>query len=188
MKALIIIDVQHDFLPGGSLAVPGGDAIIQPILALRKMFDLTVFTQDWHPANHSSFKEYGGIWPIHCVQNSHGAEIEKSLLRKDDIVVRKGTLQEVDSYSGFWDNERKHKTGLDALLKARSIDTVYVCGLATDYCVKFTVLDAIESGYTVHLMADACRGVDANKGDTQRAVVEMKNSGAIVVSSETIVQ
>lgn len=117
MKAIIVVDVQYDFMPGGALAVTEGD----------KLAD----TQDWHPENHCSFKQNGGIWPTHCVQNSKGAQIDRRLMRPNDTIVRKGIHQDVDSYSGFRDNERKHKTELDGLLKSSQIDTIFVCGLAT---------------------------------------------------------
>jgi nicotinamidase/pyrazinamidase len=186
MKALIIVDVQYDFMPGGALAVSEGDKVVDPLLKVRDFFDCVVFTQDWHPADHCSFKKNGGIWPPHCVQNSHGAEIDRRLIRPGDIVVQKGLHPEVDSYSGFWDNERRHKTRLDAILKEKKVDTLYVCGLATDYCVKATALDGIDTGYTVYLVIDACRGVDVREGDSERAVNEMKGKGVVMVTHEKL--
>ncbi|HEX2955751.1 MAG TPA: bifunctional nicotinamidase/pyrazinamidase [Chitinispirillaceae bacterium] len=186
MNALIIVDIQYDFMPGGALAVAEGDQLAEPVLEIRDTFDNVIFTQDWHPANHCSFKKNGGIWPVHCVQNSNGAGIDRRIIRSGDKVIRKGTHQEVDSYSGFWDNDRKHKTGLDDFLKSRNIDTVYICGLATDYCVKFTVLDAIDAGYKVFLIADLCRGVNINPLDSKNAVEEMKMHGTIVINHKQI--
>lgn len=178
MKALIVVDVQYDFLPGGALAVPEGDQIISRIMAIKSSFDVVVYTQDWHPINHSSFQEYGGPWPAHCVQGTSGAVIAMDLYPPaKGHVIKKGVHQDVDSYSGFWDNERKHQTGLDALLKSLKVDSVSVCGLATNFCVKFTALDAIDAGYKTFLMAEACRGIDILPGDVDRAVQEMQSKG-----------
>jgi nicotinamidase/pyrazinamidase len=182
MNALIVVDVQYDFMPGGALAVTEGDLIAAPILKIRDTFDLVVFTRDWHPENHCSFRERGGIWPRHCVQNTPGAQIDKRIIRPGDLVIDKGVDPGVDSYSGFWDNERRHKTELDEVLKARQVEAVHVCGLATDYCVKFTALDALEAGYAVSLVEDACRGVDVQPGDVQRAIHEMRAGGVSVVT------
>lgn len=186
MNALIIIDMQYDFMPEGVLAVKEGDQLAEPICAIRDKFDLVVFTQDWHPANHCSFKEYGGIWPVHCVQNSRGAEIDRRIIRPGDNIIRKGIHQDVDSYSGFWDNNRKHETELNDFLKTRGVDTVYICGLATDYCVKFTVMDAIDAGYKVFLITDLCRGVNINRLDSKNAVDEMMMHGTIVINTKEI--
>jgi nicotinamidase/pyrazinamidase len=186
MNALIIVDMQYDFMPGGTLAVEEGDQLAGPICAIRDKFNLVVFTQDWHPANHCSFKENGGVWPVHCVQNSSGARIDQRIIRPGDTVIRKGVHKDVDSYSGFWDNNRKHKTELDDFLKSRSVDTIYVCGLATDYCVKFTVLDAIDAGYRVFLITDLCRGVNISSFDSRDAIKEMMSRGAVVVNHKDI--
>jgi nicotinamidase/pyrazinamidase len=186
MKALVIVDVQYDFMPGGALAVKEGDLITAQIIKIRDCFDLVVFTQDWHPADHCSFKENGGIWPVHCVQNTKGAQIDNRLIRPDDIIVRKGIHKDIDSYSGFWDNERKHKTELDAILKNKQVDTIYVCGLATDYCVKFTAIDGVEAGFKVYLVEDACCGVDVHEGDSRQAILDMSNRGIIIVNHNAI--
>lgn len=186
MNALIIVDIQYDFMPGGALAVEEGDLLAEPILSIRDKFDLIVFTQDWHPANHCSFKENGGIWPAHCVQNSRGAEIDQRIIRAGDHVIRKGIHKDVDSYSGFWDNNRKHTTELHDFLNTRGVDTLYICGLATDYCVKFTVMDAIEAGYKVVLIADLCRGVNINPLDSKNAIEEMMIKGVKIVNQRTI--
>jgi nicotinamidase/pyrazinamidase len=184
MKALIIVDVQYDFMPGGALAVSEGDLLADPILKIRDRFDCVIFTQDWHPANHCSFKQYGGIWPAHCVQNSRGAQIDNRILKPDDTIIKKGFYQDFDSYSGFWDNERKHKTELDAFLKNKKIDSMYICGLATDYCVKFTSIDAVEAGYSVYLLVDACRGVNVNENDSRKAIMEMEGRGVIITNTK----
>jgi nicotinamidase/pyrazinamidase len=186
MKALLIVDVQYDFMPGGALAVSGGDAVAAPIQNIRDRFECVVFTQDWHPADHCSFLQNGGIWPAHCVQNSRGAEIDKRLIRANDTVVRKGVHRDVDSYSGFWDNERKHKTELDAFLKSKKVDSIYVCGLATDYCVKFTALDGVEAGYTVYLVQDACRGVNVKPNDVGDALNAMAAKGVRIIKAGEI--
>ncbi|HMA65045.1 MAG: bifunctional nicotinamidase/pyrazinamidase [Fibrobacterota bacterium] len=182
MNALIIVDVQYDFLPGGALAVADGDAIISIINSIRDRFDMTLFTQDYHPVNHCSFKVNGGIWPVHCVEATHGATIHTDLLRKNDIIVKKGVNTTIDSYSGFYDNERKTKTDLDSILKQNNVDTVHICGLATDYCVKYTAIDAVREGYKTILVKDACRGVNLNPGDVDNAIVEMQQHGVEILT------
>ena len=186
MRGLIVVDVQYDFLPGGALGVPEGDAVAGPIAAVRDRFDLVVFTQDWHPADHCSFKEHGGPWPAHCVQETAGARIDARILRPGDIVVRKGIHRDVDSYSGFWDNERRHRTELAGILARKGVRSLHVCGLATDYCVKATALDAREAGYDVALIADACRGVEVRPGDVARALEEMRARGVRIVTSDAV--
>ena len=186
MKALIVVDVQYDFLPGGALAVRDGDAIIDNINSIRDKFDVTIFTQDYHPVNHCSFKVNGGIWPVHCVEGTDGVAIHAGLLRKNDVVVQKGVRSDIDSYSGFYDNERKTKTELDNILKKNNVDTVYICGLATDYCVKYTAIDAVGEGYTTILVRDACRGVNLNHGDVDTAITEMKMHGIKILTSNEL--
>ncbi len=203
-RALIVVDVQVDFLPGGALAVPDGDAVV-PVangLMASGAFDVIVATQDWHPANHASFAanhpgcavgeviQLDGVdqilWPVHCVQESAGAEFAPALeTLRFDHVVRKGTEPRIDSYSGFFDNNHAKATGLEALLKKHEVDEVHVLGLATDYCVKFTVLDACTLGFTTHFIEDGCRGVELADGDCARAIDDMKMAGAIVTRSET---
>ena len=195
--ALILVDLQNDFLPGGALAVPGGDAVILPANHLQRQFDLIVATQDWHPPDHVSFaanhpgKKPGDVievdglsqvlWPIHCVQNTPGAELAAALDRSRIAhVIQKGTDPGVDSYSGFFDNGRRHATGLDDFLRGRGVSKVYLAGLATDYCVKFTALDARWLGYEVHLLVEACRGINAAAGDVQKAIDEMCAAGISV--------
>lgn len=200
MRALLLIDVQNDFLPGGSLAVREGDAVIPVANALMAKFPLVVATQDWHPPEHASFAvnnpgtqvgqviEVEGaaqvMWPSHCVQGTRGAEFAEALDRaRITEVVRKGVDPAIDSYSGFFDNQRKRATGLAELLRARGVDEVVVLGLATDYCVKFTALDALSLGLKTTVVADGCRGVELTPGDCARALEEVRAAGGAVVTS-----
>ena len=202
MKALIIVDLQNDFLPGGTLAVPGGDEIVPIINRLQKRFGLVIATQDWHPKNHESFAfvqqrkpgEYivlHGVlqllWPIHCVQNTFGAELfgglEKSSIVK---IIKKGTDKKVDSYSCFFDNGKKHSTDLDRFLKKKRITDVFIAGLATDYCVKYSVIDACMLGFNTFVIRDAVRGVKLFPGDVDRAFEEMEKAGAKIIDSSEL--
>jgi nicotinamidase/pyrazinamidase len=205
MKALILVDIQNDFLPGGALAVPEGDQIIAVVNRIQPLFALVVATQDWHPANHGSFAanhpgksvyeqiELNGLpqtlWPVHCVQNTRGAELASELERdRIEKIFPKGTNPAIDSYSGLFDNGHRKSTGLGEWLKARGMTDVYVCGLATDYCVKFTALDAIKMGFKTHLVEDACRGVNLRPNDVQDAIAEMKNAGVEIVQSGDVLK
>jgi nicotinamidase/pyrazinamidase len=186
MDALILVDIQNDFCPGGSLAVKEGDEIVPVVNELQKKFDLVVATKDWHPPNHSSFES---LWPPHCVQNTEGAEFVAGLDTSGIAhTFLKGTDPAVDSYSGFFDNEHKLSTGLGDWLRAQGVTGVTVAGLATDYCVKFTALDALRLGFETTVVADACRGVEVNAGDTERAVEEMRRAGARIVESREILE
>ena len=203
MKALIIVDVQNDFCPNGALAVENGDAIIDIINVSQHQFDLVIATQDWHPASHQSFAanndgksvgdviELGGLpqvlWPTHCVQNTDGADFHPRLnTEKFARVFRKGEDETVDSYSGFFDNGHRRATGLGDYLKGENVDEVFVCGLATDYCVKFTALDARQLGFDVTLIEDACKGVELNDGDITRSVDAMREAGVAIIDSTQI--
>ena len=194
MNALILVDLQNDFCPGGTLAVPDGDLVIPTVNDLQKKFDLVVATQDWHPADHGSFAashpgkkpgdaiELAGLtqilWPVHCVQGTYGAKLHPGLDPSAiERVFRKGMDPLTDSYSGFFDNGHRKATGLEEYLKGRGVDSVYVCGLATDYCVKFTALDAVQLGFETFLIEDACRGVNLQPGDVGREVEEMLAKG-----------
>ncbi|MGO9109649.1 MAG: bifunctional nicotinamidase/pyrazinamidase [Thermoguttaceae bacterium] len=194
MPALIIVDVQNDFCPGGALAVPEGDQIVPLINRLQPRYDLVVATQDWHPADHGSFAanhpgrapgetiELAGLpqilWPVHCVQGTSGAEFHKELnLERVARVFRKGTNPQTDSYSGFFDNGHRASTGLGEYLRERGVNKVHICGLATDYCVKFTALDAVDLGLETLVLEDACRGVDLCPGDVQQAIEAMRRRG-----------
>jgi nicotinamidase/pyrazinamidase len=186
MDALILVDIQNDFCPGGSLAVAGGDRFVPVANELQKHFNLVVATKDWHPPGHASFVT---LWPPHCVQGMAGAEFHPALdTSRIAHVFLKGTDPAVDSYSGFFDNEHKLSTGLGDYLRAHGATDVYICGLATDYCVKFTALDALRLGFDTTVVIDACRGVEVNAGDTARAVGEMRGAGARVVESRDVLE
>lgn len=199
MEALIIVDIQDDFLPGGKLAVPEGDKVIPAINELAGHFELTIATQDWHPANHKSFatghpgKKPGDkillqgleqvLWPVHCVIGSKGAELS-SQLRTDKIqrVFQKGTDPEIDSYSGFFDNGRKKSTGLHYFLKSWNVDTVVIVGLAADYCVKYTALDALKLGYRTFVVTDATKAV-GGAGSFAATMNELKAKDALIIDT-----
>jgi nicotinamidase/pyrazinamidase len=193
VDALLIVDFQNDFTPGGALAVPGGDRIAEPIRRLVDRFDLVVATRDWHPPGHGSFvgaevdpatwrgTDPPAIWPVHCVQGSPGAELHPSLDRaKVDLVVDKGQDPNSQGYSAFQD------TGLAELLRERGVERLFVAGLATDYCVKNTVLDALAHGFQVTVVEDAVRGVEQEPGDSARAIEEMREAGAELASSDSV--
>jgi nicotinamidase/pyrazinamidase len=201
MNALIIVDVQRDFCPGGALPVPDGGDVVPVINTIQPRFDLVVATQDWHPADHGSFAanhpghrpgeqiELAGLpqilWPVHCVQNTPGAELHPRLDRaRIARVFRKGTNSCVDSYSGFFDNGRCSSTGLGDYLKGQGVTDVYVCGLATDHCVKATALDAVGLGFKTHLVENACRGVELHAGDVRRAIDQMRERGVVVMEAK----
>ncbi len=203
MRALILVDLQNDFCPGGALAVADGDKVVGVANGLLDQFRIVVATQDWHPADHGSFaanhegKKPGEVidlhgldqvlWPVHCVQDSNGAEFVSSL-NTDAItkVFRKGSDPTVDSYSGFYDNDRRNSTGLTEYFLENGVTEVYILGLATDYCVKFTALDAIDDGFETYLIEDACRGVELNEGDVAKAIDEMRDEGVEVIQSSAV--
>lgn len=203
--ALILVDLQNDFCPLGALPVAEGDQVIPIANALMPQFSTVVATQDWHPADHGSFaanhpwRKPGQVidlndlqqvlWPIHCVQGSFGAEFDPALnLDPIDKVFVKGTDPGIDSYSGFFDNGHRKATGLGDWLKERGIKRVFVMGLATDYCVKFTALDALELGFETHLIEDASRGVNLQEGDVTQAVADMRTAGVKIVQSEELLK
>jgi len=200
---LIIVDVQNDFLPGGALAVAGGDEVVAVANALMPGFARVIATQDWHPRTHGSFAVHhagrsvgevialGGVdqvlWPVHCVQHTPGAAFAPGLeLGRIDHVVQKGTDAAIDSYSGFFDNDRQRATGLAALLGEHGETEVWVMGLATDYCVKATALDALRLGFKVTLVVDGCRAVDLQTGDGARAIAGMQASGVALATSAEV--
>lgn len=202
MKALIIVDIQNDFLPGGALPVAGGDEVIPVINKLSEGFDLVVATQDWHPVTHKSFaanhpdKKPGDkvmlqgleqvLWPAHCVKGTLGAELSSRLQRDHiDMVFQKGVDPEIDSYSGFFDNGHKISTGLHDYLKEWNVDTVVITGLAADYCVKFTALDALRLGYRTKVVADGTRAVGGREALDQ-VLRELASKGARIVSSDKL--
>lgn len=196
MNALILVDIQNDFLPGGALAVPDGDAVISAANQLMRNADIIVATQDWHPPDHGSFAanhpdrvlfeiiQLHGLpqtlWPIHCVEDTVGAAFAETLdVARIEKIFSKGTRPEIDSYSGFHDNGRRHSTGMADWLRGRGVTRITLCGLATDYCVKFTALDAIDEGFHATLALDACRGVNLRPGDVEQAILEMKQRGVV---------
>lgn len=195
-SALIVIDVQNDFCPGGALAVSGGDEILPAVNALIEGFDHVVLTQDWHPAGHSSFASshtgknpfdmidmpYGEqtLWPDHCIQGTHGAEFHNGMnWTKAELVIRKGFRSNIDSYSAFFENDHKTPTGLGGYLGERGIKNVTLCGLATDYCVAYSALDAVKLGLTVTVKLDACRGIDLG-GSVATMIENMKAAGITI--------
>ena len=176
-EALIIVDFQNDFTPGGALAVPDGDAIAGRVRELidSGRFDLVVATRDWHPAEHGSFAAQGGPWPPHCVAGTPGAQLHDSVPRDVvDVIVDKGTDPATEGYSGF------EATGLEGLLRERGIDRVTIVGLATDYCVRATALDALREGFAVEVDRAGVRGIDARPGDAERALDEVAAAGGRV--------
>ncbi|WP_282119626.1 bifunctional nicotinamidase/pyrazinamidase [Ruegeria atlantica] len=190
--ALIVIDVQNDFCPGGALAVPGGHEIVDPINTMMAQFDAVILTQDWHPAGHSSFaSEHDGkapldmtemhygpqvLWPDHCVQGTDGAEFHPDLNTHADLVIRKGFRSSIDSYSAFFENDQKTPTGLEGYLKSRGITKLTLVGLATDFCVHFSAVDAARLGFDVTVRMDACRAIDLD-GSLAAAVAAMREAG-----------
>lgn len=199
-RALILVDVQNDFMPGGALAVAEGDKIVPIVNGIQKAFELVVATQDWHPANHGSFtsqhpgKKPGDVidlngipqvlWPDHCVQRSSGADFHPQFDRQRIArIFQKGVDPGIDSYSGFFDNGHRRGTGLAEYLKSAAVTDVYIAGLATDYCVKFTTLDARTLGLEVFVIEDASRGVNLQPGDSATALDQMRFAGAKVIQS-----
>lgn len=195
--ALLIIDVQNDFCPGGALAVTGGDEIVPLINEMQAGFETVLLTQDWHPADHSSFAAnhyraepfsvvempYGPqvLWPTHCVQGSEGARFHPDLMTdRADLVIRKGFRPAIDSYSAFFENDHETVTGLHGYLGERGIGSLTLVGLATDYCVKFSAVDAARLGYEVRVVKAACRGIDLD-GSLEAAMTEMRAAGVAIV-------
>ncbi len=203
MRALLLVDLQNDFLPGGALPVAEGDQVIPIANRLLPLFELVVATQDWHPPDHGSFAvnhpgchpgeviELDGLaqvlWPVHCVQYSSGAVFAPTLdMARISHVIQKGTDPQIDSYSGFFDNGHRRMTGLAELLHAHGVDALYILGLATDYCVKYTALDARQLGFITYLVLDGCRGVNLHPGDVDRAINEMQQHGVTLVCSDEV--
>lgn len=194
--ALIVIDVQNDFCPGGALAVAAGDAVVAPINAMLNQFAVRVLTQDWHPADHASFAAnhpgaapfsqvtmpYGPqvLWPTHCVEGSDGAAFHPGLhTDRADLILRKGFRAAIDSYSAFFENDRTTPTGLDGYLRARGVTALTLAGLATDYCVAYSALDAARLGFAVTVRLEACRAIDLN-GSLAEAVALMQSAGIVL--------
>jgi len=203
MNALIIVDLQNDFLPGGALPVPHGDEVVPIANELQSRFDVVVATKDWHPPDHGSFaanhpgKKPGDhiildgivqiLWPVHCVQNTHGAEFAPTFeTSRIAHVFHKGVDPLIDSYSTFFDNAHRRHTGLAHYLDKRGIKEIYLMGLALDYCVKYSALDARELGLNTHVILDGCRGIELERGDIDRALNEMKRVGAVLLQSSDL--
>jgi nicotinamidase/pyrazinamidase len=203
MNALIIVDLQNDFLPGGTLPVPQGDEVIPLANKLQRRFELVLATQDWHPRDHGSFaanhpgKKPGDriildgieqiLWPVHCVQNTYGAEFAPSFdTSRIARIFHKGIDPKIDSYSTFFDNAHRRETGLADYLKERSIKNIYLLGLALDYCVKYSAVDARQLGLNTHVIVDGCRGIELEPGDIDRALGEMKAVGTILLQSNDL--
>lgn len=195
--ALIVIDVQNDFCTGGALEVPNGEEVIEPISKILPRFQTVVFTQDWHPKDHSSFAsqyndkeiyetvdlDYGTqvLWPDHCVAGTDGANFTNGIdVDTAQLIIRKGFRSHIDSYSAFYENDQKTTTGLDGYLKSRNIKHVYLCGLATDFCVYFSAVDAVKCGFKVSLIEEGCRGIDLD-GSLENAMREMDILGVSIV-------
>ena len=202
-SALIVVDVQNDFCPGGALAVPNGDEIVALINRLIDAFDHVVLTQDWHPKGHSSFASshrgqavfssfrmaYGEqtLWPDHCVQGTPGAEFHPGLVwTKAELIIRKGFRAAIDSYSAFYENDRTTPTGLGGYLKERGLQKLVLVGLATDFCVAYSALDAARLGFEVAIVLDACRAIDLD-GSLKRAQEEMRAAGVTLADSSRLV-
>jgi nicotinamidase/pyrazinamidase len=195
---LLVVDVQNDFCPGGALAVPEGDAVIAPILRVAPLFQHVVLTQDWHPADHSSFAamhagrkpyevlelEYGPqvLWPVHCVMGSSGAEFHAKLTLQASYVQRKGSDARVDSYSAFFENDRRTPTGLEPVLCARGIERIFLAGLAYDFCVGYSALDARRRGFEAIVLQDGCRAIDLN-GSRERMEENFAQAGVCVAQT-----
>ena len=200
VKALIIVDLQNDFMPGGALAVPDGDAVVAVANRLAPLFGFVVATQDWHPLGHGSFAsahegknpgdiiELNGLrqelWPVHCVQGSEAASFHCDLnLKPVGRVFQKGIDPGIDSYSAFFDNAHRRSTGLGEYLRGKGVTEAYIMGLATDYCVKFSALDAVQLGFETYVVTDGCRGIDLTPGDIDKACDDMRQAGVKLVDA-----
>ena len=205
LKALLLVDLQNDFMPGGALAVPNGHEVVPLANQLMPFFDIVIATQDFHPAHHKSFaSEHPGknpgdiiilegieqiLWPDHCIQNQSGSKLVDNLeISSIHAIFHKGTDLKIDSYSAFFDNGHRHSTELDVFLKSKNVGAVFLLGLATDYCVKYSALDAQHLGFSTHVIIDACRPVEINAGDCQKAIDDMKKAGINIATSEQILQ
>jgi len=203
MNTLVLVDLQNDFMPGGALAVPGGHEVLPIANAVQRYFDIVVATADRHPPGHGSFAsahpgarvgqlvELAGmpqiLWPDHCVQGTSGAEFAPGLdTARIAKIIHKGMDPSIDSYSGFFDNGHRRSTGMEDYLRSRGVDAIYVMGLATDYCVKFTALDGVALGFSTYLIEDGCRGVEIAPGDVARAVSEMRAAGVRIIDSRQL--
>lgn len=203
-KALLLIDIQNDFCPGGALAVPEGDLVVPVANRLMPYFPVVIATRDFHPPGHISFASRHGqplyttietehgtqvLWPDHCIRDDDGAALHSSLdLSSISRIVDKGTDLEIDSYSAFFDNARVHKTNLDEILRELQAEEIYICGLATDYCVLFSALDGLELGYKVTIVTDGCRGVNLNPDDSIKALEKIVAAGGQYLTSDEVIK
>lgn len=202
-KALILVDLQNDFCRGGSLYVPDGDAVMPIANQIQDKFDCIIVTKDWHPANHMSFasnhpnKTVGEVvtvhgvqqvlWPDHCIQHTKGSQLHPALkLHQIDHIVHKGTQPTIDSYSAFFDNEHLRETDLAEYLNKKNLKDIYIMGLATDYCVKYSCLDAIQLGFNVRIILEGCRGVELHAGDVARSIQEMQAAGVLPMPLDAV--
>ena len=199
--AFLMIDIQNDFCPGGALAVNEGDQIVQTVNALQDRFDVRVLTQDWHPADHSSFADqhdgaepfqviqaaYGPqvLWPRHCVQGTEGAEFHPDLRTDADLIIRKGFRRNIDSYSAFFENDKTTPTGLTGYLRERGVDAVVLAGLATDFCVYYSAIDAVAQGFNATVLQDCSRAIDLD-GSLAAAVDDMAAKGVVLTDSDNL--
>ena len=198
-EALVLIDIQNDFCPGGALAVNEGNEIVSVVNNIQKKFSVKILTQDWHPENHKSFASnhsgkdpfssinmfYGSqvLWPDHCIQDTLGADFHSDLITKNsDLIIRKGFRPDIDSYSAFFENDKSTPTGLEGYLKTRGIKTIYLCGLALDFCVFFSAIDGAKLGFQVFVIEDACRSIDLD-GSLEHSLKEMNSVGVKLISS-----
>ena len=201
-SVLLIIDIQNDFCPGGALAVDEGDKIVSNVNSIQEKFTVKILTQDWHPKNHKSFASnhknkdpmsttqmfYGTqvLWPDHCIQGTEGSRFHAKLITDNaDLIIRKGFRPEIDSYSAFFENDQKTPTGLDGYLKSRGLNTIYLCGLALDFCVYFSAIDGAKLGYNVTVIKDACRAIDLN-GSLQNSLNDMNSKGVKLSSTSEL--
>ena len=204
MECFLVVDMQNDFMPGGPLGVPGADRIVPVINSLMNKFSLVIVTHDWHPYDHMSFvtshpgRKVGEIinvkgveqilWPVHCVRNTHGAELVTGLNKTTiESYFYKGTDKWIDSYSAFFDNARRKSTGLGEYLQSRNVREIAIAGVATDYCVLYTAVDALDLGFSVTIIEDACCGINLDPDDVKEAFATMKEKGAKIVSSKDII-
>ncbi len=203
-KALVVVDIQNDFCPGGALEVTQGDEIIPIVNRIMISFNKIIATQDWHPQNHQSFASNNEgsapydvinlgvteqvLWPDHCIMGTTGSEFHKDLHTDHfDLIIRKGQHREIDSYSGFLENDKITETGLRGYLQGLELKTIYIAGLATDYCVFYTAIDAVNYGFNVYLIEDACRGIDVPENNIKNSLESMKKAGIQIIQSDEIV-
>ena len=201
-SALLMIDIQNDFCPGGALAVDEGDKIVSNVNSIQEKFTVKILTQDWHPKNHKSFASnhknkdpmsttqmfYGTqvLWPDHCIQGTEGSRFHAKLITDNaDLIIRKGFRPEIDSYSAFFENDQKTPTGLDGYLKSRGINKIYLCGLALDFCVYFSAVDGAKLGYDVTVIKNACRAIDLNNS-LENSLNDMKGKGVKLLSTHEL--